>query len=302
MKWVLGIRWGAKSLVSLYISVISGIVIALQYDPATPFYSTGSLEALIPFGQFWRSLHYYSSQLFFVFLLVHLVIVLIDKRLSEAGNNDKRADKEFTKKTEPGSGNRRMVRNRMQWVLLTLSMPVAALVLFTGYILRFDSTGEAAGYIAENITRSVPFIGTWLNAFLFNVTTAGLKVVYANHVIGLGCLWGYLAWDHLRKYRVRLLDHSALAAAILIFSFIVPAPLEPPWPGSIQVLGPWFFIGLQELLKYIQPFWAGIFFPVTGMIFLCLAVLDQGRARWSLIGTIIWCVSYFILTVVGWNS
>ncbi|MCI5132639.1 MAG: hypothetical protein D3904_14270, partial [Candidatus Electrothrix sp. EH2] len=52
------IRWGGHTLISLYISILSGLIIGLQYNPAEPFYSTATIELIVPFGSFWRSLHY----------------------------------------------------------------------------------------------------------------------------------------------------------------------------------------------------------------------------------------------------
>ena len=124
----IAIRWGGNALISLYISIISGIIVALQYNPAEPFYSTSTIELIVPFGSFWRGLHYYSSQAFFLLLLLHFCAIVWDNT---------------------------HYYGRSAWVRLTMSIPVALLLLFTGYILRDDATGEAAGLIAENITISI---------------------------------------------------------------------------------------------------------------------------------------------------
>ncbi|MFA6466142.1 MAG: cytochrome b N-terminal domain-containing protein, partial [Desulfurivibrionaceae bacterium] len=162
------------SLVSLYLSVLSGMVIALQYDPSTPFFSASSLDLLAPFGQFFRACHFYSSQLFFLFTLCHLAAIILART-----DQQLRFDK---------------------WLLLIGSVLAALLLLFTGYVLRADATGEAAGAIAENITLSIPYLGTVLNSLLFSIEAEGMKRVYANHLIGLGLVWGVCCWDHLRRY------------------------------------------------------------------------------------------------------
>lgn len=269
--YFLRIRWGEKSLVSLYISVLSGIILALQYDPATPFYSTGAIELLIPFGAFWRSLHFYASQLFFIFLLVHLFAVLCE------------------------TGSHVLL---YRWIWLIGSIPVAILLLFTGYILRDDATGEAAGAIAENIALSVPLLGGWLNSVLFSITAEGMKRVYANHLVGLGVLWGVLCWDHLRRYRVGFQKQKAVAVGLLVFCLAVPAPMEQARLGVFSIQGPWFFLGLQELLRYVSPFWAGVVFPLSVLMALCLVPMRAPWRRWGLFFTGAWTLVYTVLTLI----
>lgn len=261
------------SLVSLYLSVLSGMVVALQYDPATPFFSASSLDLLAPFGQFFRSFHFYSSQLFFLFSLCHLTAVILAKTDQQL---------RFGK-----------------WLLLIGSVPVALLLLFTGYVLRADATGEAAGIIAENITLSIPSLGTLLNSLLFSIEAEGMKRVYANHLIGLGLVWGVCCWDHLRRYRVGFGQHRLLLFVTVLISLCLAAPMEPARLGAFHIQGPWFFLGLQELLRYIQPFWAGVIFPSTVIIaLLCVRTENPGRRR-SLMFIAGWLALYSVLSVSG---
>ena len=273
-------------MVALYLSVISGLVLALQFDQAEPFYSTTTLELVVPFGVFWRSLHYFSSQIFFLLLIVHLVAILIERRSG--------------KETQPGRETSSIPSKDDRWLKLVLSLPVSILLLFTGYILRGDSTGESAGIIAENIILSIPILGSWLNSFLFNISGSGMKVVYANHLVGMGVLWGYLVWDHLRKYRVSWRDNGLTVILTLAISLLIKAPLETFTPGEFHVSGPWFFVGLQELLRFIQPFWAGIVFPSLGLALLYLVVKDEDcKSGPVLKGGLAWFTIYTIATIIG---
>jgi len=283
MRWFIEQKWGAKSLVALYLSVLSGIVLSFQYDMGTPFYSTGILELVTPFGSFWRSLHFYSSQVFFLLLLIHLLAVLVDRyHFNQASESPEKA-----------------WGVREQWFNLVCSVPVAVLLLFTGYILRADATGRFAGVIAENILISVPLIGSWLNSFVFNVTSGSMKVVYANHLVGLGILWGYLAWQHLRKYRVSWLNNGGVVAGIFALSLLAAAPIESFSPGKFYVSGPWFFVGLQEMLRTIQPLWAGVVFPISGVVFLYLIVKGGRKSTLYLTGGILWIAIYSAFSLIG---
>ncbi|MFC1512842.1 cytochrome b N-terminal domain-containing protein [Thermodesulfobacteriota bacterium] len=267
------VRWGEKSMVCLYVSVLSGIVVALQYNPAEPLYSTSTMDLLVPFGAFWRSLHFYSSQVFFLFTVTHLVAILVDRW------------------PEP------MVMRK--WLPLICSLPVIVLLLFTGYVLRGDVTGEMAGLIAENIVLSIPLVGNGLNELLFAVSREGMLRVYPNHLIGLGVLWGLLSWDHIRKYGVSWRDHSGLVVLMLLGCAVIAAPMETEQLGIFHINGPWFFMGLQELLRYLPPFFGGVVWPIVLVGVLVMIATDSLKFHnvWLSIA-IGWIVVYAVLTVM----
>jgi quinol-cytochrome oxidoreductase complex cytochrome b subunit len=271
-RFLLETKWGAMSLVALYVSILSGVVLALQYDEAHPFYSATSLDLLIPFGIFWRSLHFYSSQIFFLLSVVHLVAILY------------------------GPADRLSLQ---KWVWLIAGIPVALLLLFTGYVLRGDATGESAGLIAENICLSIPVIGGMLNSLLFAITEEGMKRVYANHIIGLGVLWVIFVWDHLRRYRVTVNEHGWFVLGIFVFSLVFPAPMEPMKMGVFHISGPWFFLGLQELLRYLRPFLAGVMVPLLFVVTLAFLQVNHDWGRKARLFACGWLILYGGFTLVA---
>ena len=270
---LLAMHWGGHALISLYISVLSGIVIGLQYSVHDPFYATATIELIAPFGSFWRGLHYYSSQAFFLLLLCHLAAILWKN------------DYSF---------------KRAAWIRLSASVPVALLLLFTGYVLRGDATGEAAGAIAEHITLSMPLVGKSLNSILFDISAGGMKKVYLNHLIGLMILGGFCVWPHLRRYTAHWRNHIPLALCILVISVVLTAPVEPDRIGLLHIAGPWFFLGLQELLRYMPAFWAGVVVPAAIICALLLLPAETRARRRFLWLIILWLTAYAALTYISY--
>lgn len=267
------IKWGAWALAALYVSLLSGIVVGLQYDYLHAAYATAALDLLAPYGRFFRSLHFFSSQLFFFFSCFHLLAVYhktINYSLSE-------------------------------WLRLIAILPLILLLLFTGYILRGDNTGFSAGLIAENILQAIPVIGPPVNELLFDLSVSGLRKVYLHHVITLDLLFLIFAWNHLRLYRIKVRDYLPIIASMLIFAVFVAAPFEPDRLGINYISGPWFFLGLQELLRYLPPLVAGVAAPGLFLLALFAAYPSNSRLRGITIMLGASLILYAFLTVVAWN-
>lgn len=265
-------KWGNWSLVSLYISLASGVVVGLQYNPSEPFYSITALDLLVPYGVFFRSLHFYSSQAFFLLTLIHFCSTY--------------------EETESYC--------RRDWAMLVATMPVILFLLFTGYVLRADNTGASAGMIAESILLTIPLAGDLLNELLFAVSEQGMVRVYLHHVISLDLLLLILAWKHLRRYRVELGSHVPFICLTLLGCMLISAPLEPEKLGVTYISGPWFFLGLQELLRYFPPLFAGVIVPGLFLAAVFLLYKSGNHSRLGLRFCIGWLVIYAILTVIAW--
>jgi hypothetical protein len=118
-------------------------------------------------------------------------------------------------------------------------------------------------------------------------------------------------WPHLlfRELLVVLLALVLLTAASIRFD----APLEEPAdPGLTPnpAKAPWYFVGLQELLVYFDPWVAGVAIPLVIVFGLCaVPYLDPGRAgqgvytlRRRPVATTIFLVGlagWFVLIAVG---
>src|SRR5262245_53759016 len=119
-------------------------------------------------------------------------------------------------------------------------------------------------------------------------------------------------WPYL--VRLEMLVGTITMALITVWSIVVDAPLEEPanptkTPNPSKA--PWYFLGLQEVLVYFDPWFAGVVLP--GMIIVGLMVIPyvdinpKGngyycfRDRWFAISTFLFgfLVMWIFLIIMG---
>ena len=249
-------------------------MVAFQYHVSDPFASSVAINSVIPFGAFWRSFHFWSSQAFFLLLIYHLWENIKDFPLG------KKSSKAF------------------YWSVLTTILPLSVLTLFTGYILRGDATGQSAGMIAENLVLKIPVVGIFLNRLLFSMAEEGLNRVYAIHMFFTAFIWGLGTWYHTRKVNMDWNAWNISSLSLIIISIFVIAPMDPVEAGAILIKGPWFFLGIQELLRHFHPLLAGIIYPV--LPFVLIAALSWIKSKKPVfIALLFWLTTYIIATIIA---
>ena len=84
--------------------------------------------------------------------------------------------------------------------------------------------------------------------------------------------------------------------------FFCKAPLEAP-PNDVETMlvkGPWFFLGVQELLCYFSPLSAGIVYPsIIIVLLLLLPLAGRKYNRLLLSAIILFVISHISLTVAS---
>jgi hypothetical protein len=72
-----------------------------------------------------------------------------------------------------------------------------------------------------------------------------------------------------------------IAALLAVWAISLPAPLEQPANPTVSPnpsKAPWYFLGLQEMLVYFDPWIAGVVFPTVILIgLMCIPYLDRNR-------------------------
>ena len=269
-------RFGMSALM---ICLASGIILIFQYQPAgNVFQSMEEITTLIPFGWIFRKIHYASGQLFVILMLLHMVDHFLRKRY-----------RNYSSKT---------------WALLVVPLGLCFFELFTGFVLKGDKEGIFAGQIFMNIIKDVPLIGIPLSRLFIVPGKDFFLLPYIYHCFLLPILIIYLIRQHIMPW---FQDKKTFLGGVLFFllySIVVPQPMDIPPEADIEVIqSPWFFLGIQTLLKSVNPVLAGVVLP--GVFFLCLLLLPLsgkiGRSngmtqRSSSIGCHV--LHYFVMTLL----
>ncbi len=263
------LRPGELTTAALLISILSGFVVAYQFEPAIPFESTTAIEAIIPWGYFWRGIHFWSSQAFFLLLIWHTW--------------DKACD----------IGDAMPLRQKISWSVVSSTLFFGLYALFSGYVLRYDGTGQAAGAIAEHLMLSIPLAGPLVDRFLLAISSDGVNRLYAVHILMGGLCWGVGVWYHTRRVILSGRAFLQLLVLLVFISLMVHVPLEFQTESSSLITGPWFFMGIQEMLRSMDLFFAGVLFPALPIIMVALLPWIGRRVVVPLF-FLFWTVFYFL--------
>ena len=300
---------------------ITGLLEMYYYvpSPEQAAISVETINTLVPFGKLVRNLHFWSAQFLVVVMTIHLLRVVLTGAYAK-----------------PRRFNH----------LLGLGLLVLILLLdFTGYILRWDEGIHWALVVGANLLKTIPWIGEGLYQFVIGGSEPGAATLirfYAWHIFGLTVgtviliVWhafrvrrdggiavppSSIRKDRDRITRFELLNREVLAMTVaivvlLLFSLIVPAPIEQPISSTYAIMGdsqaPWFFLWVQQLLKVGDPFLFGVLTPVLVIVALGLIpyVLPNAKpeelGQWfphgnriAQILTVIIILLILVLTVLG---
>jgi menaquinol-cytochrome c reductase cytochrome b subunit len=282
---------GGIAILAFVVTCLTGVALTFYYVP-TP---TGAHDSIIlindvvSFGSVIRALHFWGAQVMVVAVTLHLMRVVF--------TGSYRPPREFN------------------WLVGVALLVVTLVWDFTGYVLRWDDGAYWALLVGTNLFREIPAWGESLYRAIVGDAQVGASALlrfYGWHVVGLTVVGALGIVYHLWRLRqdggisrpalkegetrsfvsrdelfFREFVAAALASAALVFlSLIFPAPVGAPTnvDSTIEVHAPWIFLWVQNLLRILPPFWAGIAAPafVLAMI-VALPFFDRrgpGRAIW----------------------
>ncbi|MFO7984660.1 MAG: cytochrome b N-terminal domain-containing protein [Desulfatiglandaceae bacterium] len=277
-------------LSTLMVCLFSGIVLSFYYRPAGDvFRNVEEITTHVPFGWFFRQLHYAAGQLFVILMLLHTLDHFLKRRYA--------------------------AYPLRVWIHLILAVLLSLFTLFTGFILKGDKEALFAGRIFTHILQAVPMVGDPLSRIFITSGQDFFFLPYLYHCFFLPLLIIYLIRNHIREW---IPDKGFMMAGVVglfLYAFLVkPSPAVPPGAMMETVKGPWFFLGIQALLKFVPPLLGAIVLP--GLFVACVLILPLSKRKnteasfsgrifrtkgdWLRYGVIFLFVIYVGLTVKAW--
>ena len=271
-------------------------MLEMFYYTPTPEQAALSVQTIsyhVPLGGLVRNTHYWSAQLLMIVMAAHLIRVVM-------------------------TGAYRSPR-RFNYLLGLVLFVAVVLLNFTGYIPRWDQGIQWALVVGTNLLKTIPVAGDALYVMLIGGSQPGPATLirfYAWHIFGLGLLVVILTGWHIfrvrrdggiavppprlreddaRITRFELVQREVLAmilitAILFILAIFFPAPIDAPIEQLTTMANdasaPWFFLWVQQMLKWGDPFVWGIVVPLVVMLILALIpyVLPQAQdaelGRW----------------------
>ncbi len=291
-RWTYTFGLGGIAVLGFAVTLLTGAALCFYYvpTPAGAHPSIILISDVVSFGSLIRGLHYWSAQVMVVAVTLHLARVV------------------FTGGYLPPRA--------FNWLVGVLLLVLTLVWDFTGYVLRWDTGGFWAFLVGTNLLLEIPAWGEPVYRAVVGdrqITANALVRFYAWHAFGLTViglcgvvyhLWrlrrdGGISTPALKPGQTRefisrdalffreLVAGALVCAALVFLALLRPAPLGPaanPDAGVGEVRAPWIFLWVQNLLRILPPFWAGIFAPACVLLLIVgLPFLDrggEGRAVW----------------------
>ncbi|HEX6304353.1 MAG TPA: cytochrome b N-terminal domain-containing protein [Anaerolineales bacterium] len=270
---------GGMSVFLVLVLILTGILEMFYYVPAPDkaAQSVQEITFLVPYGSIIRGLHYWAAQLLVGVAIIHLLRVILTGGYAQA--------------------------RRFNYLLGIILFVVLIFLDFSGYILRWDEGIRWALVAGTNLIRTIPLIGNSLYRFVMGGNQPGAATLirfYAWHIFGLTLvLVGVGVWhlfrvrrdggisvpppamraDQARISRDELVRREVLAAILasallIVITLAFPAPIAAPMDLSSTAASdsraPWFFLWVQHMLRWGDPFLFGILIPLGTLVALAL--------------------------------
>ena len=240
--------FGTIALAMFWLVVVSGVVLAIPFDVKDPYLSISSMMVVNPWASLLRNFHYWSSQFFLIFSLIHLY-------------------DHFHYKTKIGLKAGIAFR-------LSLSLLIIFLAMITGFLLKGDADSQQARQILQTLAERIPLIGQSL-AYSLLGDPESYQLIYVHHIATFTVFIAIAMVEHGRKYWPPVIDFVLSTAGVFMLSYFLSAPLHDNLNPAVK--GPWYFVGFQEILHWLKhPAWSLlIFLGVLVLVYLATVAKER---------------------------
>ncbi|OGF53348.1 MAG: hypothetical protein A2Z21_07875 [Candidatus Fraserbacteria bacterium RBG_16_55_9] len=224
--------WGEIALFSFVILILTGILLALTYEPSAQLveldgnqvpaaYASVVQNDRTPLGLLVRQVHHWSAHLMIAAAILHLLRIFFTGLYKNP--------------------------REINWLVGLALLVLSVFASFSGYLLPYDAFSVTATGIGYHIARAVPWIGSELANFVFagKFPDAGMiPRFYAYHVILIPLLLMGLITLHLLILFKQKHSLTPSAHAIVGSRKILGVPL---WPQQALLMAVLFTILLGSL-------------------------------------------------------
>lgn len=264
--------WGFLAIANFLVCLLSGIFLAIPFDVDQPLDSITTMLLTNPGASFLRNAHYWSAQLFLIFTILHTWEYL-------------KADR--SKKTRKGV-----------WLRLVISLFFVFYVMISGFILKADMDSQQARRIIDALANDVPLIGNLL-AYSLIGKEGSYQVLYMQHIATATIFIVVIILEHARTIWTRGRTFFITALFIALLSVLWRAPLHDNITPVVK--GPWYFLGLQEILHWMTaPGW--LLLILTGFLVLVYFIPKMNSRQAGISRRIILYsfYGYMVLTAIAY--
>jgi len=264
--------WGFLAIANFLICALSGVFLAIPFDMNNAFDSIVQILLTNPGASFLRNAHYWSAQLFLVFTILHTW--------------------EYLKSLKSGK-----VKNGV-WLRLVVSLIFVFYVMISGFILKADMDSLQARNIISSLAEGIPWVGGLLAWSLIGKEES-FQVLYVHHIATATIFLAIIILEHAKTIWTKGRTFFITALIISALSFLFRAPLHDNITPVVK--GPWYFLGLQEILHWMtSPEW--LILILTGFLVLIYFIPKLTLPKASFIRRIVLYSFYLyaILTFIAY--
>jgi len=265
--------FGNLAFAGFLVAALSGIPLAFSYNVGHAADSMQLLQLTNPTALFFRSIHYWSGQVFLFATIVHVI-----EHLWKNSEFDIR----------PGL-----------WLRLVLILLLSFFVMVSGFILKAGVEGEMALQILAGLLETLPGVGNGFRAFILG-STDNLSILYIHHLISTTLVIAIIIFEHVRRAWPEVLSYIYLMGLSSTLAVLLPQGLQ--LAGEAAIRGPWYFIGLQETLHWItNPAAVIAIIIISTDLFTLLRWMSPTASRGSKKALLALLVFYIVLTINSWG-